>query len=86
MDISVAVGTGPQIIKIAAVIKKLTRSRSCKLHMIHRGQHYDFELSKVFFNELSLPDPESRGPRRFACQADCCHDDRTENCQSLIPL
>jgi len=25
--------------------------------VVHTGQHYDYEMSKQFFNELSLPDP-----------------------------
>jgi len=58
MDIAVVLGTRPQIIKSAPVIKKLASRRGCKLHIIHTGQHYDFELSKVFFNEMSLPNPE----------------------------
>jgi len=27
------------------------------LDVVHTGQHYDYELSRVFFNELDLPDP-----------------------------
>ena len=55
--IAIVVGTRPQIIKTAPVIKKLAKSRQCQIFLVHTGQHYDFELSKVFFNEMKLPDP-----------------------------
>jgi UDP-N-acetylglucosamine 2-epimerase (non-hydrolysing) len=31
--------------------------QSMALDVVHTGQHYDYELSRVFFNELELPDP-----------------------------
>ena len=55
--IAVVVGTRPQIIKTAPVIRRLERNRKCKLLIVHTGQHFDFEMSKVFFNEMRLPDP-----------------------------
>jgi UDP-N-acetylglucosamine 2-epimerase len=55
--IAIVVGTRPQIIKSAPVIRKLSDSRRLDISIVHTGQHYDYELSKVFFNELGLPDP-----------------------------
>jgi UDP-N-acetylglucosamine 2-epimerase len=55
--IAAVVGTRPQIIKSAPVIRKLSSRRGFQLSLIHTGQHYDYELSKTFFNEMSLPDP-----------------------------
>ena len=46
----------PQIIKLAPIIRKAVR-RGLELDVIHTGQHYDYEMSRVFFNELGLPDP-----------------------------
>jgi len=42
--------------KSAPIIKEAGR-RGLELDVIHTGQHYDYEMSKVFFNELELPDP-----------------------------
>jgi UDP-N-acetylglucosamine 2-epimerase len=53
----VILGTRPQVIKSAPVIRRLSERGECNLAIIHTGQHYDNELSKVFFNEMSLPDP-----------------------------
>lgn len=33
------------------------RRRGLGLDVVHTGQHYDYELSRVFFDELGLPDP-----------------------------
>jgi UDP-N-acetylglucosamine 2-epimerase (non-hydrolysing) len=51
------VGVRPQIIKSAPVLHLLNEDQEITLELIHSGQHYDFEMSKVFFNELDLPDP-----------------------------
>ena len=63
MKIVSIVGARPQFIKIAPfvhVIKKKNRLNS-KLKIrhliIHTGQHYDFDLNKIFFEELGIPEP-----------------------------
>jgi UDP-GlcNAc3NAcA epimerase len=50
------VGNRPQFVKAAAVSHRL-RSVADEV-LVHTGQHYDDELSLVFFEELSLPRPE----------------------------
>jgi UDP-GlcNAc3NAcA epimerase len=50
------VGNRPQFIKAAAVSKRL-RERHEEI-LVHTGQHYDDELSAVFFRELDLPVPD----------------------------
>jgi UDP-N-acetylglucosamine 2-epimerase len=52
------VGNRPQFVKAAAVSQRL-RERHEEL-LVHSGQHYDDELSEVFFRELSLPAPDCR--------------------------
>ncbi len=52
------VGNRPQFIKAAAVSGPL-RAVAHEV-LVHTGQHYDDELSKVFFDELGLPRPEHR--------------------------
>jgi UDP-GlcNAc3NAcA epimerase len=52
------VGNRPQFIKAAAVSHRL-REQAAEV-LIHTGQHYDEELSQVFFSELGIPAPEHR--------------------------
>jgi UDP-N-acetylglucosamine 2-epimerase (non-hydrolysing)/UDP-GlcNAc3NAcA epimerase len=52
------VGNRPQFVKAAAVSHRL-RERADEI-LVHTGQHYDDELSRVFFDELALPRPEHR--------------------------
>src|SRR5437588_289814 len=56
MNVLTVVGNRPQFIKAAAVSGPLRRSHHELL--IHTGQHYDEELSDVFFDELGLPSPD----------------------------
>ena len=58
MRIVSLVGNRPQFVKAAAVSRRL-RERHEEL-LVHSGQHYDDELSEVFFRELSLPEPDRR--------------------------
>src|SRR5919109_2629944 len=50
------VGNRPQFIKAAAVSAHL-RARAEEV-LVHTGQHYDPDLSDVFFEQLEMPDPD----------------------------
>jgi UDP-N-acetylglucosamine 2-epimerase len=49
------IGNRPQFVKAAAVSRRL-RER-CDEQIVHTGQHYDDELSRIFFEELGVPAP-----------------------------
>jgi UDP-N-acetylglucosamine 2-epimerase len=54
--IATIVGNRPQFVKAAAVSRKLRETHDELL--VHTGQHYDDDLSRIFFEELSIPTPE----------------------------
>jgi len=53
MKTAIVLGTRPEIIKLAPVIKKLKNS-----YLIFTGQHYDYEMSLQFIKQLGLPTPD----------------------------
>ena len=57
MDVVLVLGTRPQIIKSALFIHLAERDKGTDLEIVHTGQHYDYEMTKIFFEELRLPDP-----------------------------
>jgi UDP-N-acetylglucosamine 2-epimerase len=57
LNIALILGTRPQIIKSAPFILLADKDKQIHLDVIHTGQHYDYEMTKVFFEELTLPDP-----------------------------
>jgi len=57
MKISVVLGTRPEIIKMSSIIKHLQRG-NYDYDVIHTEQHYDFNMSQKFFDELGLPQPD----------------------------
>lgn len=57
MNILLVLGTRPQIIKSALFIHLADRDKYTNLELVHTGQHYDYRMTKVFFEELNLPDP-----------------------------
>jgi UDP-GlcNAc3NAcA epimerase len=50
------IGNRPQFVKAAAVSRLLRESHDEQI--VHTGQHYDDELSQVFFDELGIPAPD----------------------------
>jgi UDP-GlcNAc3NAcA epimerase len=57
LRIVTVIGNRPQFVKAAAVSRRM-RDRGHEEHIVHTGQHYDDELSRVFFEELAIPDPD----------------------------
>jgi len=57
VNIALILGARPQIIKSMPLIHLLNDDTQVKLSVIHTGQHYDYEMTKVFFEEFSLPEP-----------------------------
>ena len=56
MKVVTIVGARPQFIKAAALSRAL-RKRHTEV-LVHTGQHYDYEMSGVFFDGLDLPKPD----------------------------
>ena len=57
MKITSIVGARPQFIKISPLCREFDKYRGIRHSIIHTGQHYDYEMSKIFFDELSVPKP-----------------------------
>lgn len=57
MKISIILGTRPEIIKMSSIVRELEK-RSLDYFVLHTGQHYSYNLDKIFFEELELPLPK----------------------------
>ncbi len=64
-DCMIVAGTRPEIIKMAPVIRGLDAAGQSYV-FVHCGQHYDFNMSQTFIDELELPKPDYG----FAVRAD----------------
>lgn len=51
------VGTRPNLMKMAPLARAIEQDATFRLRLIHTGQHYDEQMSDVFFRELGLPQP-----------------------------
>ena len=56
LKLMIVMGTRPEIIKLSSVIKKCDKYFDLKI--VHTGQNYDYELNKVFFEDLQLRQPD----------------------------
>ena len=57
MRLAFILGTRPEITKMAPVIKECEKN-NLDYFILHTGQHYSYEMDKVFFEELNLPQPK----------------------------
>ena len=51
------VGTRPQLIKAAAVSRELSKHDRLQEILVHTGQHFDADMSAIFFEQLEIPAP-----------------------------
>ena len=61
MKIALIAGARPNFMKIAPIIRALEMAQEegagLEYKLVHTGQHYDDRLSKIFFEQLQIPDP-----------------------------
>jgi UDP-N-acetylglucosamine 2-epimerase (non-hydrolysing) len=55
LKISIILGTRPEIIKFSPIIRELERS-GLDYFILHTGQHYSYNMDRVFFEQLELPE------------------------------
>jgi UDP-GlcNAc3NAcA epimerase len=58
MKITTIVGARPQFIKAAAVSRVIKKRQSVTETIVHTGQHYDNNMSPIFFEEMEIPHPK----------------------------
>jgi UDP-N-acetylglucosamine 2-epimerase (non-hydrolysing) len=58
MKILNVVGARPNFMKIAPLMAEYSRHENIQAILVHTGQHYDKVMSKLFFRELEIPEPD----------------------------
>lgn len=58
MKIINVVGARPNFMKIAPIHNLMLRTEGIEPYLVHTGQHYDEKMSKVFFEDLGMPEPD----------------------------
>lgn len=62
MKITIVAGARPNFMKISPIIKSVTTAKAqgkkISYRLVHTGQHYDKKMSKDFFEQLSIPEPD----------------------------
>ncbi len=58
MKILLVAGARPNFMKIAPMVWEFKKRSFREFQVVHTGQHYDYEMSKVFFEELDLQEPD----------------------------
>ena len=58
MKVVSVVAARPNFMKISPIAREMRRFPEIQNILVHTGQHYDFEMSQVFFQDLELPQPD----------------------------
>lgn len=58
MHILHVVGARPNFMKVAPVVRALATRSGVQQTIVHTGQHYDANMSDIFFRELGIPEPD----------------------------
>jgi UDP-N-acetylglucosamine 2-epimerase (non-hydrolysing) len=57
MKVCIILGTRPEIIKMSPIVRVLEK-RDLEFFILHTGQHYSFNMDRVFFEQLKIPQPK----------------------------
>jgi len=58
VKIACIVGARPNFMKIAPILEEMRKYPNLEPLLVHTGQHYDYEMSQIFFEELDIPEPD----------------------------
>lgn len=82
MKLILIAGARPNFMKIAPIIRTIksfnqtnqkNQRNQIDYLLVHTGQHYDYEMSKIFFEDLDLPEPDI-----YLGAGSCTHAEQTE--------
>lgn len=57
IKIATIIGARPQFIKAGSVSREIAKHKEIKEIIVHTGQHYDANMSDIFFDEMQIPKP-----------------------------
>ncbi|MBT3638450.1 MAG: UDP-N-acetylglucosamine 2-epimerase (non-hydrolyzing) [Opitutae bacterium] len=59
MKVVSVIGARPQFVKAAVVSRALREGQGAEEFLLHTGQHFDDNMSRVFFEEMGIPEPDA---------------------------
>ena len=88
MKVFLVAGARPNFMKIAPLYREALCRPEVECKIVHTGQHYDYEMSQVFFEDLELPEPHyflDVGPGSHAVQTARIMTAFEDICQKDLP-
>lgn len=58
MKIITVASARPNFMKVAPILRECKKHENIEAKLLHTGQHYDYEMSRIFFDELGIPEPD----------------------------
>lgn len=57
MKVLLIAGARPNFMKIAPIYREALKYDQVQCEIVHTGQHYDYDMSEAFFEDLEFPEP-----------------------------